>query len=99
MKGMAFRHSHERELDHRAPSRSRPRRACPPARSALRHGHYAKEHPMLALVAALIFAIMAVFGLVDKRTGDIFTFNVLLSIGLCLLALHLSGGVGKWSRR
>jgi hypothetical protein len=61
--------------------------------------HYAKEHPMLALVAALIFAIMAVFGLVDKRTGDIFTFNVLLSIGLCLLALHLSGGVGKWSRR
>ena len=54
---------------------------------------------MLGLVAALIFAIMAVFGLVDKRTGDIFTFNVLLSIGLCLLALHLSGGVGKWSRR
>ena len=53
---------------------------------------------MLALVAALIFAIMAVFGLVDKRTGDIFTFNVLLSIGLCLLALHL-GGLGKWSRR
>jgi hypothetical protein len=65
----------------------------------LKHGHYAKEHPMLGLVAALIFAIMAIFGLVDKRTGDIFTFNVLLSIGLCLLALHLSGGLGKWSRR
>ena len=54
---------------------------------------------MLGRIAALIFGILALFGLFDKSTGDVFTYNVLIAAGLCLLALHLSGGPTGWRRR
>jgi hypothetical protein len=98
MKGMAFRRSHERELDHRTISIT--------ASARVPSCHIGVETRPLREGASDV-GIGGGTDLCDhgrlrasrKRTGDIFTFNVLLSIGLCLLALHLSGGVGKWSRR
>lgn len=48
---------------------------------------------MLALVAALIFALALLLDLLEASLGDAFTPQTLLFAGLFCLALHL-GGVG-----
>jgi hypothetical protein len=46
---------------------------------------------MLALVAALIFALALLLDLVEANLGDAFTPQTLLFAGLFCLALHLAG--------
>ncbi|GAA1582709.1 hypothetical protein GCM10009678_76800 [Actinomadura kijaniata] len=57
---------------------------------------------MLAIIAAVVFAIALLFDLVDVST-DAFNFQTLVTLGLLLLALHLAGigtsGRGSWRRR
>ncbi len=58
---------------------------------------------MLAIVAAVVFALALLFDLIDVST-DAFNFQTLVTLGLLLLALHLAGvggsaGGRSWSRR
>ncbi len=46
---------------------------------------------MLALVAALIFALALLLDLVEANLGDAFTPQTLLFAGLFCVALHLAG--------
>jgi len=58
---------------------------------------------MLAIVAAIVFAVALLFDLADV-TSDAFDYQTLITLGLLLLALHLAGiGAstnwrGSWSR-
>ncbi len=58
---------------------------------------------MLAIIAAVIFALALLLDLANANLGDAFTTTTLLMAGLLFLALHLSG-VGttrswRWRRR
>jgi hypothetical protein len=58
---------------------------------------------MMAIVAAIIFAIALLFDLADVKT-DAFNYATLVTLGLLFLALHLAGfGTGwrggGWGRR
>ncbi|HEY3684494.1 MAG TPA: hypothetical protein VGL93_15780 [Streptosporangiaceae bacterium] len=46
---------------------------------------------MLAIIAAVVFAISLVFHWADVSLGSIITSGTLVTIGLVLLALHLAG--------
>lgn len=46
---------------------------------------------MLAILAALVFFLELILDLFDVRTGDAFTWQTLLFVGLLLLSLHLAG--------
>ncbi|MBO2449829.1 hypothetical protein J4573_22195 [Actinomadura barringtoniae] len=45
---------------------------------------------MLAVVAAIVFAIALLFDLADV-TSDAFDYQTLITLGLLLLALHMAG--------
>jgi cell division protein FtsW (lipid II flippase) len=45
---------------------------------------------MLAVVAAIVFALALLFDLADV-TSDAFDYQTLITLGLLLLALHLAG--------
>ncbi|MBW8483420.1 hypothetical protein [Actinomadura parmotrematis] len=55
---------------------------------------------MLAIVAAIVFAIALLFDLADV-SSDAFNYETLVTLGLLLIALHLAGvGVGtSWRGR
>jgi hypothetical protein len=48
---------------------------------------------MLALIAAAVFGLALLLDLVEANTGDAFSPQTLMFLGLLLIALHL-GGVG-----
>ncbi|MQY08697.1 hypothetical protein [Actinomadura macrotermitis] len=54
---------------------------------------------MLAIVAAIVFAIALLFDLADV-SSDAFNYETLVTLGLLLIALHLAGiGAGtNWRR-
>ena len=54
---------------------------------------------MLAIAAAVVFAIWLLLDLLDTDLGapDLFNFPTIASIGFLLLALHLAG-IGSGSR-
>jgi hypothetical protein len=56
---------------------------------------------MLAIVAAIIFALELLLDWTDTKTSDAFTPQTLLFLGLLFLALHLAGvGTGfNWRAR
>lgn len=45
---------------------------------------------MLAIVAAIVFALALLFDLADI-SSDAFNYETLITLGLLLLALHLAG--------
>jgi hypothetical protein len=56
---------------------------------------------MLAIIAAVIFALSLLFDLFEVTVGDAFDAQTLLFAGLLCLALHLAG-IGTsagWRRR
>jgi hypothetical protein len=55
---------------------------------------------MLAIIAAIIFAIAFIINATGTTTDAVFAPMSLLLVGLCLVALHLAGvGTGwNWSR-
>jgi hypothetical protein len=52
---------------------------------------------MLAIIAAVLFALAFIFDVTKTHPGDI-TANTLMLAGLLCLALHLAGvrGAGRW---
>jgi hypothetical protein len=52
---------------------------------------------MLGIAAAVVFAIAFVIDATRTATDAVFSPGTLLFLGLCLLALHLSGFGAKWS--
>lgn len=53
---------------------------------------------MLALAAAVVFAVALILDWADAHVGDAFTAMTLLLLGMLLLALHLAGFGGSWRR-
>jgi hypothetical protein len=57
---------------------------------------------MLAIVAAVLFALALILDLADKSLGEVITVSTLLYAGLLCVALHLAGVGGpmrSWGRR
>jgi hypothetical protein len=56
---------------------------------------------MLAIIAAILFAIALIFQLAGTTLGTHITFDTFLAAGLLCVALHLAGvGVGTtWTTR
>ncbi|WP_069159901.1 hypothetical protein [Nocardia altamirensis] len=58
---------------------------------------------MMAIAAAVSFALALILDLTDETVGDTITAGTLTTLGLLLIALHLAGvGTGtrslKWRR-
>jgi len=54
---------------------------------------------MLAIIAAVIFALALLLDLTDASVGDAFTPMTLLTAGLFCVALHLAGVGSGWNWR
>lgn len=66
-----------------------------------RSGNIDSEVAMLAIVAAVIFALALLFDLADI-SSDAFNYATLVTLGLLFIALHLAGigpGTYTWRRR
>lgn len=64
--------------------------------------HHAQEAIVLAVLAAIAFALSLIFEWADLAVGDFLTSGTWVTIGLLLLALHLAGvgaGYRPWTRR
>jgi hypothetical protein len=46
---------------------------------------------MLAIIAAVVFAIQLLLDWTNTKTGDAFSWQTLTTLGLLFLALHLAG--------
>ena len=58
-----------------------------------------KQHGMLAIVAAILFAIAWIINATGTATNAWFSVTDLLLIGLACLALHQAGIGSAWVRR
>jgi hypothetical protein len=56
------------------------------------------EETMLAILAAILFALALIFDLTKTSLGDI-TANTLVIAGLLCVALHLAGVATAWRGR
>ncbi|AYG78916.1 hypothetical protein N4G70_30955 [Streptomyces sp. ASQP_92] len=54
---------------------------------------------MLAIGAAVLFAIAFLINAADMSTNDVFTSTNVMLIGLALLALHVAGIGNGWAGR
>lgn len=54
---------------------------------------------MLAIAAAIVFALALLLDLFEIHAGDAFTNATLVTLGLLLLALHLAGIGAAWTWR
>ncbi|MFG3281344.1 hypothetical protein [Streptomyces sp. NPDC048111] len=54
---------------------------------------------MLAIGAAVLFAIAFLINAADMSTNDVFTSTNVMLIGLALLALHVAGIGSGWAGR
>jgi hypothetical protein len=62
-------------------------------------GRYGKRMGMLAIIAAIIFAIAWIINATGTATNAWFSVTDLLFIGLACLALHQAGIGSAWVRR
>jgi hypothetical protein len=57
------------------------------------------NRPMLAIIAAILFAVAFLLRVTGTATDVVFSPTSLLYVGLCLLALHLAGVGSGWRWR
>ena len=60
---------------------------------------YGKQHGMLAIVAAILFAIAWIINATGTAVNAWFSVTGLLLLGLACLALHQAGIGSAWVRR